>query len=86
MLFAGLNVLYRKCVTDERRCAAMTGQTVVIDNRPCRVYGDAKAEYLLLQMTDAHELQSMDDEIAAIAQDAARPLFVCCCAGAELEQ
>lgn len=53
----------------------MTGQTVVIDNRPCRVYGDAKAEYLLLQMTDAHELQSMDDEIAAIAQDAARPFL-----------
>lgn len=53
----------------------MTGQTVVIDNRPCRVYGDAKAEYLLLQMTDAHELQGMDDEIAAIAQDAACPFL-----------
>ncbi len=39
-----------------------------IGNRPCRIYGGANAEYLLLQMTGAHELQSMDYEVAAIAQ------------------
>ena len=46
----------------------MTAQTMLIRNRPCRIYGEAHAEYLLLQMTGEHELQSMDDEVAAIAQ------------------
>ncbi len=48
----------------------MTAQTMQIGNRPCRIYGEANAEYLLLQMTDEHELQSMDSEVAAIAQSA----------------
>ena len=46
----------------------MTAQTMQIGSRPCRIYGEAHAEYLLLQMTDEHELQNMDNEIAAIAQ------------------
>lgn len=46
----------------------MSAQTMQIRNRPCRIYGEAHAEYLLLQMTGEHELQSMDDEVAAIAQ------------------
>ena len=46
----------------------MTAQTMQLGNRPCRIYGEAHAEYLLLQMTGEHELQSMDDEVAAIAQ------------------
>ena len=29
-------------------------------DRPCRIYGTDCAEYLLLQMTDEHELQHMD--------------------------
>ena len=37
----------------------MTAQTMQIGNRPCLIYGEAYAEYLLLQMTDEHELQSM---------------------------
>ena len=37
----------------------MTAQTMQIGNRPCRIYGEAHAEYLLLQMTGEHELQSM---------------------------
>ena len=48
----------------------MTAQTMLIGNRPCRIYGEAHAEYLLLQMTGEHELQSMESEIAAIAQSA----------------
>ena len=39
-----------------------------IGDRPCRIYGTDCAEYLLLQMTDEHELQHMDNEISAIAQ------------------
>ena len=50
----------------------MTTQTMQIGNRPCRIYGEANAEYLLLQMTGEHELQSMDYEVAAIALKAAR--------------
>ena len=46
----------------------MTAQTMQIGNTPCRIYGGANAECLLLQMTGEHELQSMDYEVAAIAQ------------------
>ena len=44
-------------------------------DRPCRIYGTDCAEYLLLQMTDEHELQRMDNEVAAIAQGAAHPVL-----------
>ena len=53
----------------------MTVQTFQIGNRHCRIYGEANAEYLLLQMTDAQELQSMDNEVAAIAQSHHKFLF-----------
>lgn len=49
----------------------MTAKQVQIENRLCRIYGTDCAESLLLQMTDEHELQNMDNEIAAIAQDPA---------------
>ena len=48
----------------------MTAQTMQLENRPCRIYGEPHAEYLLLQMTGEHELQSMENEVAAIAQSA----------------
>ena len=53
----------------------MTAQTMQIGSRPCRIYGEAHAEYLLLQMTGGHELQSMDNEVAAIAQSNRKYLF-----------
>ena len=53
----------------------MSAQTMLIRNRSCRIYGEAHAEYLLLQMTGEHELQSMDDEVAAIAQSNRKYLF-----------
>lgn len=53
----------------------MTAQTICIDGRPCYVYGKSDVQYLLLQMTDEHELQSMDSEVAAIAQSAHHFLF-----------
>ena len=53
----------------------MTAQTMLIGNRPCRIYGEAHAEYLLLQMTGEHELQSMESEVAAMAQSAHQFLF-----------
>ena len=53
----------------------MTAQTMQIGNKPCRIYGEPHAEYLLLQMTGEHELQSMDSEVAAIAQSAHHFLF-----------
>ena len=53
----------------------MTAQTMQIGSRLCRIYGEAHAEYLLLQMTGEHELQSMDGEVAAIAQSAHHFLF-----------
>ena len=53
----------------------MTAQIMQIGSRPCRIYGEAHAEYLLLQMTGEHELQSMDHEVAAIAQSNRKYLF-----------
>ena len=53
----------------------MTAQIMKIGNRPCHIYGEAHAEYLLLQMTGEHELQSMESEVAAVAQSAHRFLF-----------
>ena len=53
----------------------MTAQTMQIGNRPCRIYGEAHAEYLLLRMTGGHELQSMDSEVADIAQSTHQFLF-----------
>ena len=53
----------------------MTAQTMLIGNRPCRIYGEAHAEYLLLQMTGEHELQSIDNEVVAIAQSGQNFLF-----------
>ena len=53
----------------------MTAQTIQIGNRPCRIYGEANTEYLLLQMTGEHELQSMESEVTAIAQSAHHFLF-----------
>ncbi len=53
----------------------MTAQTMQIGNRSCLIYGEAYAEYLLLQMTGEHELQSIDHEVAAIAQSSRNFLF-----------
>ena len=53
----------------------MTALTMQIGNKPCRIYGETHAEYLLFQMTGEHELQSMDNEVAAIAQGAAHPFL-----------
>ena len=33
----------------------MTAHTMQIGNRPCRIYSEPHAEYLLLQMTGEHE-------------------------------
>ena len=53
----------------------MTVQTMQIGNKSCRIYGEAHAEYLLLQMTGEHELQSMAHEVEVIAQSDRNFLF-----------
>ena len=53
----------------------MTAQTMQIGNRPCRIYGEPHAEYLPPPMTGEHELQSMDHEVAMIAQSSRNFLF-----------
>ena len=58
-----------------REDAAVTAQTMLIGNRPCHIYGEAHAEYLLLQMTGEHELQSIDHEVTVIAQNGQTFLF-----------
>ena len=58
-----------------REDVAVAAQTMQIGNRPCRIYGEPHAEYLLLQMTGEHELQSMDNEVVAIAQSGQNFLF-----------
>ena len=58
-----------------QEAVAVTAKQVQIGDRPCRIYGEAHAEYLLLQMTGEHELQSMNHEVAAIAQSNRKYLF-----------
>ena len=58
-----------------QEAVAVTAKQVQIGDRSCRIYGADCAEYLLLQMTDEHELQRMDGEVAAIAQSAHHFLF-----------
>ena len=58
-----------------QEAVAVTAKQVQIGDRSCRIYGADCAEYLLLQMTDEHELQRMDNEVAAIAQGAAHPFL-----------
>ena len=58
-----------------QEAVAVTAKQVQIGDRPCRIYGADCAEYLLLQMTDEHELQRMDNEVAAIAQSNRKYLF-----------
>ena len=53
----------------------MSAQTMQIGNKPCRIYGESHAEYLLLQMTGEHELQSMAHEVEVIAQSDRNFLF-----------
>ena len=53
----------------------MTAQPMLIGNRSCRIYGEPHAEYLLLQMTGEHELQSMAHEVEVIAQSDRNFLF-----------
>ena len=53
----------------------MTAKQVQIGNKPCRIYGEPHAEYLLLQMTGEHELQSIDHEVTVTAQSGRNFLF-----------
>ena len=72
MLFQLLYWAYQNFFRED---AAVTVQTMQIGNKPCRIYGRANAEYLLLQMTGEHELQSMNNEVDAIAQSGRNFLF-----------
>ena len=50
----------------------MDNQLLQIQNRTCRIYGTASAEYLLLQMVDEHDLAGMEREVEAIRQQIGR--------------
>ncbi len=65
----------RKTRTSRGRLLSMNTPAICIEGRSCWVYGEHDAEYLLLQMTDEHELQSMDSEIASIARSDRKFLF-----------
>ena len=49
----------------------MDNQLLQIQNRTCRIYGTASAEYLLLQMVDEHDLAGMEREVEAIRRQTA---------------
>ena len=54
----------------------MDNQLLQIQNRTCRIYGTASAEYLLLQMVDEHDLAGMEREVEAIRQQTAQPFLL----------
>ena len=66
---------YTGLIENFREDVAVTAQTMQIGNRLCRIYGEAHAEYLLLQMTGEHEQQIINYEMAAIAQSSQKYLF-----------
>ena len=62
----------------------MDNQLLQIQNRTCRIYGTASAEYLLLQMVDEHHLAGMEREVEAIRRQTAHPFFWWRCPSGEL--
>ena len=50
----------------------MDNQLLQIQNRTCRIYGTASAEYLLLQMANEHDLAGMQWEADAIRRQTAQ--------------
>lgn len=54
----------------------MDNQLLQIQNRTCRIYGTASAEYLLLQMADEHDLAGMEREVEAIRQQTAHTFLL----------
>ena len=54
----------------------MDNQSLQIQNKICHIYGDTGAEYLLLQMTDEHDLAGMAREVDAIKQHISRPFLL----------
>ena len=54
----------------------MDNQLLQIQNRTCRIYGTASAEYLLLQMADEHDLTGMEREVEAIRQQTAHTFLL----------
>ena len=55
---------------------SMFKQTLLIQNRICRIYGDTGAEYLLLQMADEHDLAGMEREAEAIRRQTAHTFLL----------
>ena len=64
----------------------MDNQLLQIQNRTCRIYGTASAEYLLLQMVDEHDLAGMEREVEAIRRQTAHTIFAGRCPSRELER
>lgn len=54
----------------------MDNQLLQIQNRTCRIYGTASAEYLLLQMANEHDLAGMERETEAIRRQAAHTFLL----------
>ena len=54
----------------------MDNQLLQIQNRTCRIYGTASAEYLLLQMANEQDLAGMERETEAIRRQAAHTFLL----------
>lgn len=54
----------------------MATQLLQIQDKRCHLYGDANAEYLLLQMADEHDLAGMAREVEAIRQQSTQPFLL----------
>ena len=54
----------------------MDNQLLQIQNRTCRIYGTASAEYLLLQMANEHDLAGMERETEAIRRQTAHTFLL----------
>ena len=55
----------------------MTGETIELGNRPCRLYAQPRPDAVLLQPVDEHDLNGMDAEAAALSQATGRSFLLC---------
>ena len=54
----------------------MDNRLLQVQNRTCRIYGTAGAEYLLLQMVDEHDLAGMEREVEVIHRQTTQPFLL----------
>jgi len=65
--------IIRKSVSKKHRKEALKGTVVDISGRECHLYKDCKAEFVLIQPIDEHDLALLDQEVEIIKELSDKP-------------